>query len=133
MDINGNSTEDPSIAELKAWLFGRVADDNDIVIDDVQNEFGVYYDKMETINDSVEGTEEYKANMEYLTTSIAKLKTKEGRSKIKVEKAQQKKLQMASENVRMVVMLIPKEFPKAMECFCMTIRTAFKESSITEF
>ena len=55
MDINGNSTEDPSIAELKDWLFGRVADDNDIVIDDIQNEFGVYYDKMETINDSVEG------------------------------------------------------------------------------
>ena len=25
MDINGNSTEDPSIAELKDWLFGRVA------------------------------------------------------------------------------------------------------------
>ena len=90
MDINGNSTEDPSIAELKDWLFGRVADDNDVVIDQMQDEFGVYYDKMESINDSVEGTDEYKANMEYLKTSIAELKTKEGRNKIKVKTAKQK-------------------------------------------
>ena len=39
MDINGNSTEDPSIAELKDWLFGRVADDNDVVIGGFQLEF----------------------------------------------------------------------------------------------
>ena len=40
---------------FKDWLFGRVADDNDVVIDQMQDEFGVYYDKMESINDSVEG------------------------------------------------------------------------------
>ena len=47
MDINGNSCEDPSIKELKDWLFERVADDNDIVVDDLQQEFADYYDKLE--------------------------------------------------------------------------------------
>ena len=37
-----------------------------------------------------EGTDEYKANMEYLKTTIAELKTKEGRNKIKVKTAKQK-------------------------------------------
>ena len=90
MDINGNSTEEPSVKELKDWLFERVADDNDIVVDEMQNEFGDYYDKMETINGDVEGTDEYKANMEYLKATIAELKTPKGRAKIKVEKAKQK-------------------------------------------
>ena len=47
MDINGNSCEDQSITELKDWLFERVADDNDIVVDEMQQEFAAYYDKLE--------------------------------------------------------------------------------------
>ena len=30
MDVNGNSTL--SVEELKKWLFGRVADDDDVVL-----------------------------------------------------------------------------------------------------
>ena len=32
---------------MKDWLFERVADDNDIVVDEMQEEFGDYYDKLE--------------------------------------------------------------------------------------
>lgn len=86
--MNG-SEEDSSIKELKDWLFGRVADDNDIVVDDMQEEFGEHFDKLETEN-GVEPSEEYKKNMKLLETSIAELKTDKGRLKIKVEKDKQK-------------------------------------------
>ena len=49
-----------------------------------------YLHKFKTESGKVEGTSEYKANMEYLKTTIAELKTPKGRSKIKVEKAKQK-------------------------------------------
>lgn len=88
MDLNGNE-EDASIKELKDWLFDRVADDNDIVVDEMQEEFGEYFNKLDSDND-VEPSEEYKTNMKYLETSIAELKTNKGKLKIKVEKDKQK-------------------------------------------
>ena len=51
----------------------------------------ITYDfQLETESGKVEGTSEYKANMEYLKTTIAELKTPKGRNRIKVEKAKQK-------------------------------------------
>ena len=90
MDINGNSCEDQSITELKDWLFDRVADDNDIVIDEMQEEFGAYYDKLENENGNISGSDEYKTNMEHMKTSISELKTPKGKLKIKIEKDKQK-------------------------------------------
>lgn len=86
LDLNGNS-EDETIKELKDWLFERVADDNDIVIDEMQEEFGAFY---ETIDQDNPGSEEYRNNLELLKTSIAELKTPEGKAQIKVKKEKQK-------------------------------------------
>lgn len=91
MDINGNSTEDPSIKELKDWLFERISDDNDVVVDDIQRDFAQYFEDIELKQSPVcDGSDEYKKNIEYLNTSIAHLKTTEGRATIKVNKEKQK-------------------------------------------
>ncbi len=90
MDVNANVSEDPSLVELKKWLFDRVADDNDIVVDELQEEFGAYYEKIESESGSVSGSEEYKININLLGTSIAELKEPEGRKKTKCHKEKQK-------------------------------------------
>jgi hypothetical protein len=92
MDINGNSKDDDTIAELKDWLFERVQDDCDVVVDDLQEEFAAFYEDLESkAGDKVcQGSKEYKTNQKYLATSLAELMTPEGKAKIKVKKDKQK-------------------------------------------
>ena len=40
----GSIAELNTISELKEWLYGRVGDDNDIVIDDLQEEYAEQYE-----------------------------------------------------------------------------------------
>ena len=90
MDINGNTNGDTdAICELKNWLFERVADDNDIVVDEMQKEFEAYFDQKEAEH-HFPGSEEYQKNVKYLNTTIAELKTPEGKQKIKIKKDKQK-------------------------------------------
>ncbi len=74
------AVDEDQIKELKEWLFGRVADDNDIVVDDLQEEFSPYFEEVECKAENVcKGSKEYQINMEQLAGSIAKLKeSKEG-------------------------------------------------------
>lgn len=89
MDINGNESED--ITALKDWLFERVSDDNDIVVDEMQEEFAAYYDQIEADKDSCfQGSQEYQKNVKLLESSIADLQTPSGKLKIKLEKDKQK-------------------------------------------
>ena len=80
VDINGNSTDnDDTVKKLKDWLLDRVADDNDIVVDELQEEHAAFYEELELKADNAcPGSEEYNKNQECLKTSIAKLKTLAG-------------------------------------------------------
>lgn len=91
MDLNGNSVqeEECGVKDLKDWLFDRVGDDNDVVIDDLQEEFGAYFDQLESQN-PIDGTDEYQVNMKHLNGLIRELKTPEGCEQIKVKKDKQK-------------------------------------------
>ena len=40
----GSISELNTVTELKEWLLGRVGDDNDIVIDDLQEEFAEQFE-----------------------------------------------------------------------------------------
>ena len=42
--MSGSIQDLLSVKELKEWLLGRVADDDDIVIDDLQEEFNQQFD-----------------------------------------------------------------------------------------
>ena len=90
MDINGNESE--GITALKDWLFERVSDDNDIVVDEMQEEFAAYYDQIEADKDSgFPGSPEYQKNVKLLESgSIADLQTPSGKLKIKLNKDKQK-------------------------------------------
>ena len=86
--INGMINEE--IQALKDWLFERVADDNDIVVDEMQEEFGVHFEQLEADKNSCQGSEEYRKNIKLLNSSIAELQTPQGQLKIKVQKDKQK-------------------------------------------
>ena len=52
-----------TVTELKEWLFGRVADDNDIVIDDLQEEFNEQFE-IEDQKKGIKGPKQWKENVE---------------------------------------------------------------------
>ena len=51
------------VLELREWLIGRVADDNDIVIDDLQEDFAEQFE-IEDEKKGIKGTKEWKENVE---------------------------------------------------------------------
>ena len=71
---------------MKEWLFNEVADDNDIIVDEMQKDFMGFYNE----NDDFEGTQEYKKNIKHIETGIADLKTPKGIQKMKVGTTKQK-------------------------------------------
>lgn len=60
-----------TIQELNDWLFERVADDRDVVLDEMQDEFFATLAQAES--DNVEGSDEYKANIEAVRTTLQDL------------------------------------------------------------
>ena len=101
IDINGNETnnnnveggmieEGDGLQILKDWLLTEVADDNDIVVDEMQEEFQAFFEEEETRLGECEGTQEYKQNIKHLETGIDKLRTPKGTLSIQVSKDNQK-------------------------------------------
>ena len=86
----GNIEDGDGLQILKDWLFTEVADDNDIVVDEMQEEFSKYFEEEETRLGECEGSDLYKENMKHLETGIEKLKTPEGTRKIQVGEKKQK-------------------------------------------
>lgn len=64
--------EGDGIDALKEWLYERVQDDDDIVIDDMQRDFGETFDKEEEMLGVVVGTEEWKKNVASIGKELAK-------------------------------------------------------------
>ena len=60
---NGKIQDLCTVTELKEWLLGRVADDNDIVIDDLQEEFNEQFE-IEDQKTGIKGTKQWKENVE---------------------------------------------------------------------
>ena len=100
-DINGNETnnnnmdggtieEGDGLQQLKDWLFTEVADDNDIVVDEMQQDFHDYYEEEEERLGECEGSTEYKENIKHLETGIKELKTPKGKLSIQVGEKKQK-------------------------------------------
>ena len=100
-DINGNEAnnnnvdggiieEGDGLQQLKEWLFEEVGDDNDIVVDEMQEEFHAYFEDEEEHLGECDGTSEYKENVQHLETGIKKLKTPEGSRSIQVGEKKQK-------------------------------------------
>lgn len=48
------------VSELKSWLFDRVGDSRDVVVDDLQDEEAPAMTKKDEEEGVVQGTEEYK-------------------------------------------------------------------------
>ena len=71
-EAKNESVANNGVDELKEWLFGRVADDNDIVVDEMQEEFADFYDQTES--SLLKGTEEYQRNLKHLESSILEAK-----------------------------------------------------------
>ena len=44
--ILASVTEGDGLADLKEWLYEEVADDNDIVVDEMQTDFAEMFDKL---------------------------------------------------------------------------------------
>ena len=84
------NSEDFDVKNLKEWLFEEVSDDNDIVVDEMQKDFGRYFEQLEQELDDCEGSEEYRENVKHLETGIAQLKTPKGANAISVSKDKQK-------------------------------------------
>ena len=100
-DINGNEAnnnnmdggtieEGDGLQQLKDWLFTEVADDNDIVVDEMQQDFFDYYEEEEERLGECEGSTEYKENIKHLETGIKELKTPKGKLSILVGEKKQK-------------------------------------------
>ena len=100
-DINGNETNNNNgevgtiqdgdgLQQLKDWLFGEVADDNDIVVDEMQKEFHAHFEEEEARLGECSGSSEYKENIKHLETGIKKLKTPDGTRSIQVSEKKQK-------------------------------------------
>ena len=101
LDINGNEAnnnnmeagtieEGDGLQILKDWLFTEVADDNDIVVDEMQEEFSKYFEEEEKRLDECQGSDLYKENIKHLETGIKKLKTPEGAKNMQVGEKKQK-------------------------------------------
>jgi len=73
---SGSIQELNTVHELKEWLLGRVGDDNDIVIDDLQEEFAEQYE-IEDEKRGIRGTKEWNENVTAIATFEAKGKPKE--------------------------------------------------------
>jgi len=58
----GSIQELNTVHELKEWLLGRVGDDNDIVIDDLQEEYAEQYE-LEDEKKGIRGTKEWSENV----------------------------------------------------------------------
>jgi len=67
----GSISELNTITELREWLLGRVGDDNDIVIDDLQEEFAEQFE-LEDEKRGIRGSKEWSENV----TTIAKYEGK---------------------------------------------------------
>merc|ERR1711963_522763 len=87
---NAVLSEGDGLAELKEWLFEEVADDRDIVVDEMQSDFAQHFQQEEESLNECEGSDLYRENIKHLEKGIAKLKTPEGRNTIKVSKDKQK-------------------------------------------
>ena len=61
-----------SVLELKEWLYGRVADDNDIVVDDLQADHNEKLE-LEDERDGIKGTKDWSSNV----AAIAAFKERE--------------------------------------------------------
>ena len=62
----GTIEEGDGLQQLKDWLFTEVADDNDIVVDEMQEDFHDYYEEEEARLGECEGSKEYKENIKHL-------------------------------------------------------------------
>ena len=62
-DAGGKIQELQTVTELREWLLGRVGDDNDIVIDDLQEDFADQFE-LEDEKRGIKGTKEWKENVE---------------------------------------------------------------------
>ncbi len=72
---SGNeSSLSESVSELFDWLWERVADDRDVVVDDLQEEQFPRLEAEDDGNADLRGSEEYRANLAALETTIAELK-----------------------------------------------------------
>jgi len=67
----GSISELNTVTELKEWLIGRVGDDNDIVIDDLQEDYAEQFE-IEDEKRGIRGTKEWSENV----TAIAKYEGK---------------------------------------------------------
>jgi hypothetical protein len=63
-----------TVEELRNWLWEQVADECDIVVDEMQKEHFARLEKEDDERDDLPGSEEYKANMEAINKGIAELK-----------------------------------------------------------
>ena len=100
-DMNGNEAnnnmtaqgvieEGDGLLQLREWLFEEVGDDNDIVVDEMQEQFASYFEDEETVLEECAGSEEYINNIKHLETGIKKLQTPEGLRSIQVGEKKQK-------------------------------------------
>ena len=86
----GSIEEGDGLQIMKDWLFTEVADDNDIVVDEMQEEFGAYFEEEEARLGECKGSNEYQENMKHLETGLKKLKTPEGKRSMQVSDKKQK-------------------------------------------
>ena len=57
---DANKMPDSSVAELYAWLWERVADERDIVVDDMQEEHFARLEAEDDARDDLPGSAEYR-------------------------------------------------------------------------
>ena len=55
------------LKELQEWLFNEVADDNDIVVDEMEKDFAAFYEDLEDDLNECQGSDLYKENIQHLT------------------------------------------------------------------
>jgi len=69
--VGGSIEELSTVTELKEWLLGRVGDDNDIVIDDLQEDYAEHFE-IEDEKKGIRGNKEWSENV----TAMAKYEAK---------------------------------------------------------
>uniref|UniRef100_A0A0K2UHP2 SET domain-containing protein n=3 Tax=Lepeophtheirus salmonis TaxID=72036 RepID=A0A0K2UHP2_LEPSM len=79
-EIENRFVDIDPIYELKEWLFGRIGDEDDVVVDQIQEEFASEWEKIEAnASHPYEGSDLWKENQHHLSNGTKTMKEKEAR------------------------------------------------------
>ena len=70
------SISEEEVRLLRSWLFSRVGDDTDAVVDDLQEENSEELGRKDEEEGEIQGTEEYRRNLRDVAEKVKQLKEK---------------------------------------------------------